>query len=137
MRRWNSCRRRRPAKKQARLTSPGHSSFHGCSSKSSDPTPPPPHPSPDSSSSNCTHWLPSVLLCELTPAFLTSERASLNGSVLLSQPFLSLTKWREMLQKEKLPVGNSQWRGVTPTLGSKKNLRIIANEARGALMGRQ
>ena len=83
---------------------------------------------------SCTHSLPCSFHLSLTPAFLTSEWASLNASLVLPQPSLSLTKW-EKRHKSKDSSAQFSVERVTPTLGRERNLRIIANETRGRING--
>lgn len=75
----------------------------------------------------------------LTPAYLTSERASLNVFLPLSGPRRSPSLLRHLLSGRTVTKGKPLFpilSGVgDPNFREEKNLRIIANEAKGCING--
>lgn len=75
----------------------------------------------------------------LTPAYLTSERASLNVFLPLSGPRCSPSLLRHSLSGRTVTKGKPLFpilSGVgDPNFREEKNLRIIANEAKGCING--
>lgn len=100
-------------------------------------------PASGSSSCKCTHCFSFLFHLSLTPTFRTSEWASLNASLLLS-PHTHMHRYAVSLSLSGLKHykrESFQWAILSgegdPNFGERKNLRIIANEARDALMGRR
>lgn len=104
---------------------------------------------PSQRRSPCSLWISAVLqlhthqACSfhlgLTPAYLTSERASLNVFLPLSGPRFSPSLLRHSLSGRTVTKGKPLFpilSGVgDPNFREEKNLRIIANEAKGCING--
>ncbi len=123
--------------KQLRITALYNSSFSEVSSDTSQLSLVRFFPASGSSSSKCTHCFSFLFHLSLTPTFCTSECASLNASLLLSPHTLSLSLSGAKHYKRE----SFQWAILSgegdPNFGERKNLRIIANEAKDALMGQR